>query len=174
MSQERQDSSDTPDSEDSQDTQDSQDTLDSRYLLGFEQMGLDLLLVHDGIESAARNVCRGDRGFDVRDAVGRCDRPCQRERVRHRRRGLIPDAYGDTAVDAVLGRLERPEQDIRVRDLQERIVERRVRPRDVAGTADQPVTNGFWCSSENRIADAWSKPLWVLRANRCIKYASPS
>ena len=75
VSQERQDSSDTPDSEDSQDTQDSQDTLDSRYLLGFEQMGLDLLLIHDGIESAARNVGRGDRGFDMRDAVGRDSQP---------------------------------------------------------------------------------------------------
>ena len=75
VGQERQDSSDAPDSEDSQDTQDSQDTLDSRYLLGFEQMGLDLLLIHDGIESAARNVGRGDRGFDMRDAVGRDSQP---------------------------------------------------------------------------------------------------
>ena len=49
VGQERQDSSDTPDSEDNQDTQ---DTLDSRYLLGFEQMGLDLLLVKRCFQSA--------------------------------------------------------------------------------------------------------------------------
>ena len=42
VSRERQDS---PDSVDSEDTQDSQDRLDSRYVLDFEKMVLDLLLV---------------------------------------------------------------------------------------------------------------------------------
>ena len=46
------DTRDTRDSQDSRDTQDSQDTLDSRYLLGFEQMGLDLLLVESLVQSA--------------------------------------------------------------------------------------------------------------------------
>ncbi len=41
VSRERQD---TQDSEDGKDTQDSQDTLDSRCLLRFEKMGLDVLM----------------------------------------------------------------------------------------------------------------------------------
>ena len=55
------DTRDTRDSQDSRDTQDSQDTLDSRYLLGFEKMGLDLLLVDRGVQSASGGVGRGDR-----------------------------------------------------------------------------------------------------------------
>ena len=79
VGQERQDSSDTQDSEDSQDTQ---DTLDSRYLLGVEKMGLDLLLVGRGVQSASGGVGRGDRHLRSETQKGRYAQCCEQRPFR--------------------------------------------------------------------------------------------
>jgi hypothetical protein len=70
------------DSQDTQDSQDSRDTLDSRYLLGFEKMGLDLLLVDRGVQSASGRVGRSDRCLRSETQKGRYAQCCEQRPFR--------------------------------------------------------------------------------------------